>query len=147
MAIKQSSGYCHHCQQPRPFAKNAPNHILHFVVTLFTIGLWSPVWLIVTVKAAGSSAMCTACGMAKGSGAPREIKKASTSETTWAAGWYPDADDPTRQRYWDGAQWTEHRTPTPDTSQAPASELDAATTEGPRTKDDAAGEPQPDARS
>lgn len=26
-----------------------------------------------------------------------------------AAGWYPDPDDATQQRYWDGSQWTEHR--------------------------------------
>jgi hypothetical protein len=27
------------------------------------------------------------------------------------AGWFPDPDDPTKQRYWDGQQWTEHRSP------------------------------------
>lgn len=26
-------------------------------------------------------------------------------------GWYPDPYDPTTQRYWDGAQWTENRSP------------------------------------
>lgn len=26
-----------------------------------------------------------------------------------AAGWYPDPDDPAKQRYWDGQQWTDHR--------------------------------------
>lgn len=26
-----------------------------------------------------------------------------------AAGWYPDPDDATKQRYWDGSRWTEHR--------------------------------------
>ena len=24
------------------------------------------------------------------------------------AGWYPDPSNPSGQRYWDGAQWTEH---------------------------------------
>ena len=27
------------------------------------------------------------------------------------AGWYPDPEDPSQQRYWDGYAWTEHRTP------------------------------------
>ncbi len=28
------------------------------------------------------------------------------------AGWYPDATDPSIQRYWDGSAWTEHTSPT-----------------------------------
>lgn len=27
------------------------------------------------------------------------------------AGWYPDPEDSTQQRYWDGQQWTDHRAP------------------------------------
>src|SRR5262245_25951062 len=26
-----------------------------------------------------------------------------------AAGWYPDPDDGTQTRYWDGTDWTDHR--------------------------------------
>ena len=39
------------------------------------------------------------------------------------SGWYPDPEDAPQMRYWDGSQWTEHRTqPDPQTSQtAPAS--------------------------
>jgi hypothetical protein len=44
---------------------------------------------------------------------------------TPAAGWYPDPEDATQQRYWDGTQWTEHRAPlsggqAPVTGQPPA---------------------------
>lgn len=28
-----------------------PNHVLHFILTLLTSGLWLPVWLIVTLMA------------------------------------------------------------------------------------------------
>jgi thiol:disulfide interchange protein len=27
------------------------------------------------------------------------------------AGWYPDPEDASQQRYWDGSTWTEHRAP------------------------------------
>ena len=27
------------------------------------------------------------------------------------AGWFPDPDDASQYRYWDGATWTEHRAP------------------------------------
>lgn len=27
------------------------------------------------------------------------------------AGWHPDPQAPSTQRYWDGSQWTEHRAP------------------------------------
>ncbi len=29
-------------------------------------------------------------------------------------GWHPDPEDPAQVRYWDGAQWTEHRSPNPN---------------------------------
>jgi hypothetical protein len=31
-----------------------------------------------------------------------------------AAGWYADPEDASQLRYWDGAAWTEHRSPAPD---------------------------------
>lgn len=34
------------------------------------------------------------------------------------AGWYPDPEDPTQQRYWDGAAWTQNVAPTSPTGDA-----------------------------
>jgi hypothetical protein len=42
------------------------------------------------------------------------------------AGWYADPTDPTRTRWWDGAQWTEHTAPLPPATEAPATEAPAA---------------------
>jgi hypothetical protein len=41
----------------------------------------------------------------------------NTSPQLPPAGWYPDPHDPAGQRYWDGAQWTEHAAvPTAETA-------------------------------
>jgi len=32
-------------------------------------------------------------------------------QSTATANWYPDPDDPSQLRYWDGSRWTEHRSP------------------------------------
>lgn len=39
---------------------------------------------------------------------------------TTPADWYPDPEDPTGLRYWDGNRWTEHRTPAAPPPPAPA---------------------------
>jgi hypothetical protein len=36
------------------------------------------------------------------------------------AGWHDDPQDPTQLRYWDGQQWTEHRSPKAGQAAAPA---------------------------
>ena len=41
--------------------------------------------------------------------------------TQTPAGWYPDPHDATQFRYWDGAQWTDHRSPRTATGQQLAS--------------------------
>ncbi len=38
-----------------------PNHILHLVLSLFTCGLWLPVWLIIVLASIGGY-RCSKCG-------------------------------------------------------------------------------------
>jgi Domain of unknown function (DUF4190)/Protein of unknown function (DUF2510) len=38
-------------------------------------------------------------------------EKAPSSAPAPGPGWYPDPNDPTTQRYWDGIKWTESRAP------------------------------------
>jgi hypothetical protein len=38
------------------------NHVLHFLITFFTCGLWGIIWLILSVGAHNSAHVCTVCG-------------------------------------------------------------------------------------
>jgi len=61
MAMKTASLYCKHCGTQRLGQAPAPNHILHLLLTIFTMGFWIPVWLIVAIGSGGSY-HCTHCG-------------------------------------------------------------------------------------
>ena len=41
------------------------------------------------------------------------------------AGWFPDPENPGQQRYFDGTQWTEHRSPSAVMPQSPATAVPA----------------------
>ena len=47
----------------------------------------------------------------------------------WPANWYRDPEDANQLRYWDGAGWTEHRSPMP--SPLPAAPETALTVQAP----------------
>jgi len=53
----------HQCVVPDP-----PNHILHFLITVFTCGLWSIVWglqmISYQMRRATSQYLCQTCGQA-----------------------------------------------------------------------------------
>jgi hypothetical protein len=53
--------------------------------------------------------------------APGKTKSqpAEAAQTQSAAGWYPDPDDASRQRYWDGHRWTDQRAPSQAALAAP----------------------------
>ena len=61
MGTKTTGKYCNTCGAHVMAQKNTPNHLLHFVLSLFTFGLWLPVWLIITVAGLGGW-RCTRCG-------------------------------------------------------------------------------------
>jgi hypothetical protein len=39
------------------------------------------------------------------------MEEQASSTPAPGPGWYPDPNDPSTQRYWDGSQWTESRAP------------------------------------
>ena len=42
--------------------KPSPTHVLHLLLSLVTVGMWLPVWLVVAFAADKSPALCPRCG-------------------------------------------------------------------------------------
>lgn len=60
MPLQHAQGYCPHCQRPALIQRDAPNHLVHALVSLFLCGLWIPVWLLVFMNS--SPWLCSQCG-------------------------------------------------------------------------------------
>ncbi len=58
----QSSGFCSHCEKKVLAVKDKVNHVLHLILSLCTIGLWSWIWLILWIVNLCKSYRCTKCG-------------------------------------------------------------------------------------
>jgi hypothetical protein len=61
MSQKQASRYCAHCEARTLATAQKPNHLLHFVLSLFTCGLWLFIWPLVVVGSIGGY-RCVKCG-------------------------------------------------------------------------------------
>jgi hypothetical protein len=58
--------HCSYCQQNRPFNKQGVNHILHFLLSVFTAGIWLiVVWIPLGLLSVFRPYRCTTCGKAK----------------------------------------------------------------------------------
>lgn len=64
---KEQPGYCRMCNRQVLGQKETPNHVLHFLVTCFTCGLWGVVWAILTLAMGSGPFRCPTCGTAVGS--------------------------------------------------------------------------------
>lgn len=68
MGVVQSSNYCLVCNRQSMFQKQKINHVLHFVISLFTFGLWIPVWITLAIINGAKSNRCATCGSTQGAG-------------------------------------------------------------------------------
>jgi len=64
MAVKQKSAWCPVCNQQRLFIAPKPNHILHLLLSIFTLGIWLIVWLLIGGKT--GPYRCSVCGTREG---------------------------------------------------------------------------------
>lgn len=60
MGYETMHGFCRTCGRASVFQREAVNHILHLLITLFLCGLWAPVWLVLVILR--PSYRCTNCG-------------------------------------------------------------------------------------
>ena len=49
MPIEQTQRHCKSCGRQTLHQRQAPNHLIHAIVTLFLCGLWIPVWILVSI--------------------------------------------------------------------------------------------------
>lgn len=61
MGQKQKSAWCVGCDKQVRAIAVKPNHLLHFVITVVTVGVWGIVWLLVVVGKIGNY-RCHQCG-------------------------------------------------------------------------------------
>lgn len=65
MSTVQTSHYCATCQRQTLHSKEKPNHLLHLVLSVLTVGIWAIfVWLPATLKP--ERGRCTFCGSKPG---------------------------------------------------------------------------------
>jgi len=57
-------GFCKHCNGQVLTVRTAPSHLAHALVSLFLLGLWLPIWFLITLCA--DDDRCTRCGSTVG---------------------------------------------------------------------------------
>lgn len=62
MAQEFGMMYCDRCKEQVQATRSTPNHVLHFLLLLFTMGVWLPVWLLITLNAGTIGWRCVKCG-------------------------------------------------------------------------------------
>lgn len=61
MGQKQTGKFCNHCNKNVMATGTTPNHILHFFLTIFTLGTWGVVWFLLSIGKIGGY-RCVECG-------------------------------------------------------------------------------------
>jgi hypothetical protein len=62
MSTIQAMRPCTICKKPTLHLVDKPNHILHLLLSVITMGLWLIVWLFAGLHARDSDGTCTVCG-------------------------------------------------------------------------------------
>jgi len=62
MATETAQMWCNPCQANTGHLREKPNHLLHFLLTIVTGGIWIIVWLAVVLTWRKHEWLCMGCG-------------------------------------------------------------------------------------
>ena len=65
MSQKSFMRQCKACGKPTLHIQEKPNHVLHVLLSVFTLGIWLPIWLLIGLFGSGKP-QCTVCGKEPG---------------------------------------------------------------------------------
>lgn len=65
MSTMTARRMCKTCGQHRMFRKEKQNNVLHLILSVVTVGVWLPVWLLIAIAGAFTPYRCTVCGESK----------------------------------------------------------------------------------
>lgn len=60
MFYDETSKFCDYCNKQVLARRKGTNHILHFLLTVFTLGFWLIIWFLSSIKIGGWR--CSLCG-------------------------------------------------------------------------------------
>lgn len=63
MSLQYKTGYCRSCDSHRKVERPGAHHILHFLMSVVTGGLWIPIWILSAIRIGGWR--CSLCGSTK----------------------------------------------------------------------------------
>jgi hypothetical protein len=69
--------FCRHCKKNtlHELDPDPVNHILHLLLTLFCIGLWLPIWILIALTAPRRRMRCSTCGQIVGAMTVKELEE------------------------------------------------------------------------
>lgn len=72
MSESKTSGFCKDCGKNAVLYRKSANHILHLLLSVFTLGVWLPIWFLISFQFGGWR--CVNCG-SKRTGQPRKVAR------------------------------------------------------------------------
>jgi len=62
MPSVEKSGYCKNCDKDVLIRKKGVSHLVHFILTIFTVGTWLLIWIPSMFLGGMTSYRCSVCG-------------------------------------------------------------------------------------